>query len=234
MSVDTGIIKVIQMEPDGTRSAWLDCRQNLIPTPGKYLMAHNPAEAEAVLGWPLFAIGLQSSLNDNSRQFLGPIPSSWGPNTQLHLRGPLGHSFNLPPTARRIILAGLGNTFSRLLPLVQPALSSGADLAIFTSSPLPPLPPRLEIQPLDALPASLPWADFLVIDMPLEFIPKLRDFLGLEPFAGLPCAAQVLIHTAMPCAGIGECGVCAVPLQKKGYKLACKDGPVFNLNEIKW
>ncbi|MFN2151468.1 MAG: hypothetical protein ACK2T5_07730 [Anaerolineales bacterium] len=24
------------------------------------------------------------------------------------------------------------------------------------------------------------------------------------------------------------------PKQKKGYALACKDGPVFNLNQLEW
>jgi hypothetical protein len=30
---------------------------------------------------------------------------------------------------------------------------------------------------------------------------------------------------------MGECGVCAVNL-RKGYKLACKDGPVFDLRSL--
>jgi len=35
----------------------------------------------------------------------------------------------------------------------------------------------------------------------------------------------------MPCGGLGDCGLCAVDL-KRGWKLACKDGPVFDLNEL--
>jgi hypothetical protein len=234
MHVDTGIITVIQMEVDGTRTAQIDCPSKMIPGPGKYLLAHNLAEPEAVLGWPLFLVGVQPTLDKNTRQFLGPIPKSWGPNTQLQLRGPLGHGFNLPRATRRIALVNFGGQITRLLPLIQPALHAEADITIFTPSILPPLPPAVEIHPLDALPASLSWADFLIIDLPFEFLPRLRSFLGLEPFAGLPCAAQALVHTPMPCAGIGDCGACAVPARKKGYKLACKDGPVFNLNEIEW
>jgi hypothetical protein len=35
----------------------------------------------------------------------------------------------------------------------------------------------------------------------------------------------------MPCAGLADCGVCAVEL-RRGWKLACKDGPVFDLRDI--
>jgi hypothetical protein len=35
----------------------------------------------------------------------------------------------------------------------------------------------------------------------------------------------------MPCAGLAACGVCAVQT-RRGWKLACVDGPVFDLKEI--
>ena len=35
----------------------------------------------------------------------------------------------------------------------------------------------------------------------------------------------------MPCGGAAECGICAVPFGR-GWKLACKDGPVFELNPL--
>jgi hypothetical protein len=38
----------------------------------------------------------------------------------------------------------------------------------------------------------------------------------------------------MPCAGLAECGVCAVPAADKGYLLACEDGPVFEIETIAW
>ena len=43
--------------------------------------------------------------------------------------------------------------------------------------------------------------------------------------------AQALIVTPMPCGGIAECGVCAVTV-RRGWKMACKDGPVFDLKEL--
>jgi hypothetical protein len=43
--------------------------------------------------------------------------------------------------------------------------------------------------------------------------------------------AQVLIHTPMPCAGLAECGVCAVR-DRHDWKMACKDGPVFIMKDL--
>jgi NAD(P)H-flavin reductase len=43
--------------------------------------------------------------------------------------------------------------------------------------------------------------------------------------------AQVLVRTSIPCGGIADCGVCAV-MTKSNWKLACKDGPVFDLKEL--
>jgi hypothetical protein len=43
--------------------------------------------------------------------------------------------------------------------------------------------------------------------------------------------AQVLVVTPAPCGGLAECGVCAVTT-RRGWKMACKDGPVFSLNEF--
>ena len=150
------------------------------------------------------------------------------------MSGPLGSGFNVPPTIRRLALAVLGDTACRLLPVVNPALKSGADIAIFSTSPLPPLPPAIEIHSLSALAENLAWSDFLAIEIPLEKLPMLREILRLDPHESLPCQAQALIATPMPCAGIGDCGTCAVPIRQGGYELACKDGPVFDLVALDW
>jgi len=47
---------------------------------------------------------------------------------------------------------------------------------------------------------------------------------------GIDC--QVSLETKMAC-GIGVCLGCAC-VTKQGYKMACKDGPVFNARDILW
>ena len=237
MQIDTGKISLIQIEPDGNRAAQIDCDPRLIPRPGGYLLAHNPNESEAVLGHPLFPVGLPAVIegaSDFEPVNLAPIPRTWHPGTSLELRGPLGHPFNLPPAVRSLALIAFGESAGRLLPLIPLALQENTDIAIFCDVPLPSLPPIIEIHALNAISEAVAWADFLAIDMPLENIPIFRDILQLGLHDYLPCPAQILVSTPMPCAGIGECGVCAYPWRKKGYALACKDGPVFNLNQLQW
>jgi hypothetical protein len=236
MQIETGIIKVIHMDGDGNQAARIDCPQTIIPNPGKYLLAHNPSEPDSVLGESLFPVGNPGTLDDVESPTLGQIPPSWNPGTRLNLRGPLGHGFSIPVEARRLALVAFGDTSARLLPLIRPAIESGADIAIFTPAPPQPgsLPPAVEIHPLNALPDSLSWAAYLALDIPLGSLPHLRETLDLGPHDRIPCPAQALIWTPMPCGAAADCGACAVPTRKAGYKLACKDGPVFDLNELVW
>jgi hypothetical protein len=242
MQTDTGIIQVIQKLETGERAARIDCASGLILSPGKYILAYQKDEADSVLGWPLFPMGLTSppvgAQHTTRAQYdlplLGPIPSSWNPGTQLHIHGPLGHGFQIPHNTRRLAVAAFGDSAARLLPLIHPSLENEIDIAVFSSVPLPQLPPAIEIHKLRDLKDNLPWADFLAIDIPVKTLPDLRRRLGLDDYGRLPCQAQVLVTIPMPCAGIGDCGACAVQTQKRNYRLACKDGPVFDLKELDW
>jgi dihydroorotate oxidase B, electron transfer subunit (EC 1.3.3.1) len=49
---------------------------------------------------------------------------------------------------------------------------------------------------------------------------------------GHPLPCQVSIEERMAC-GVGVCLGCAVSA-KSGYKRVCKDGPVFDIDEIDW
>jgi hypothetical protein len=213
MQIDTGKISLIQIEPDGKRAAQIDCSPKVIPRPGGYLLAHNPNEPEAVLGCSLFPVGLPASMDGAANPgfvSLGPIPRTWHPGTTLELRGPLGRAFGLPPAVRNLALIALGESAGRLLPLIPLALEKNADIAIFSDVPLPSLPPIIEIHALNAISEAVTWADYLAIDMPLENIPIIRDTLKLGPHDYLPCPAQILVSTPMPCAGIAECGLAVV------------------------
>lgn len=151
----------------------------------------------------------------------------------LHLIGPLGHGFALPQNLQRLGLVALGETVSRLLPLVQLASQTRVGMTLFTNLALPQLPAALEVSPLGALPDALEWPDFLALDVPLEAIPQLRTCFGISDQGVLPCPAQVLVTAPMPCAGMAQCGACALP-GRRGWKLVCEDGPVFDLGELKW
>jgi NAD(P)H-flavin reductase len=236
MQANTGIIQVIQTDPGGVLAARFDCAIKLNPVPGKYLLAHNPAESEASIGVALFPVGLTGTWDEPDQVSLGPIPASWRPGTGIDLFGPLGHGFQLPKNLSRLGLAGFGGSIIRLLPLVTPAVEMNADVVIFASERHYPdsLPVSVEVQPLSALSENLSWASYMAFDIPIQALPSLRESLGLGPHDHIPCPVGALIEVPMPCGAVADCGACAVPARRGGYRLACKDGPVFDLKELEW
>jgi NAD(P)H-flavin reductase len=226
MALYPGRVVEIRLNQAGTTAAWIATPQQAIPAPGRYMMA---GDLESILPVPLFCA------EESSTGFLtaSPIPSSWQPGKSLSLWGPLGHGFTLPHGVRNLSLIALGESAGRLLPLATQLLTKGVAITLVTDITLPPLPSAIESSPTNTLDEILPWADFIAIDLPLTMLPNLRETLGLSPDEQLACPAQVLVMTAMPCGGIADCAVCAVPA-RKNWKLACKDGPVFDLNKIVW
>lgn len=226
-----GIVAEFQLNPEGKKTARLTCQEKAIPAPGQYVLAHAAADGEAPLATVLFCA------EGGTSSFIAapPIPDTWQLGTSLQLHGPLGKGFHLPGQIRNLALVALGDTVSRLLPLLafadNPALFLPPHL--FSSSPVSgaTLPISIEINPVADLPAALAWADYLVLDLPLARVPDLPKLLGLPAHHFPPCPAQILIHTPMPCGGRADCGVCAVGDARR-YWLACKDGPVFDLKDL--
>lgn len=217
------------MDSRGGLEAYVACPPGAIPPPGRYLSAYAPVDSDAPLATPLFL----SQLAPGGFWAAPPFPANWMPGTELILRGPLGTGFDLPAAVTRLALAALGDSPARLLPLARAALERDCAVTLYTDVCLSSLPSTLEIYPLGSLSEALNWPDLLALDLPLERLPALRSLLGLRPGDLLPCPAQALIWTPMPCAGLAECGACAVP-SRRGYKLACTDGPVFPLNTLEW
>jgi hypothetical protein len=227
MAVGNGRIIEIRLEADG-QSGQINCPPNLRPAPGQYLVATggDPYELLPVV---LFPAGYEQG----ELRVAAPLPGDWTAGMELRLRGPLGNGFRMPGTVRRLALCSLDGSPARLLPLAAQALSQRAAVTVYARSAVAGLPPEVEVLPVDLLPEASAWADFLALDIPLDHLPEVRERLGLNPFQRLACPAQVLIRTAMPCGGLAECGVCAVPTQR-GWALACEDGPVFDFNQIEW
>jgi dihydroorotate dehydrogenase electron transfer subunit len=127
-----------------------------------------------------------------------------------------------------LALAAIGSGPGRLLPLIAEA--PNAEVAIFCDI-ASELPLSIEQQGLENLPAALDWADFLAIDIALEDLDDLANYLKLKPPPPKKMQAQVLVRTAMPCGGLAQCGVCVLSTNS-GNKLACEDGPVFELRDL--
>ncbi len=232
MSTGKGQVVELILE-DGCRYVRVSCLPNLIPSSGQYLLAGDTSNAP--LPVPLFHTDStpQGGSMAPWRHFIAaaPIPDSWNPGLELHLRGPLGHGFTLPLSARRIGLIAFDISPARLKGLIRPALKQGAAVVLVCDSNPDNLPDDVEVQPMSSLHEIVEWADYVAFAVARENLNQLRERLGkLNQFAAEK-EAQILIHTPIPCGGIAECGVCAVTL-KSSWKLACKDGPVFNWKDM--
>lgn len=226
MQLHSGKITEIQWDSSGKLAAWISCPPEVIPNPGQYLMA---MDSDTILPTPLFL----RTRADNGFLTAPSIPTGWTPGTRLQLRGPLGKGFHVPISALKLALVALTDTSARLLSLVHPALQEGRSVALFTDTPLPPLPSDLEAHPLEALPEFISWADFIAVDLSLSDLPRLRQTFGLTLQEYLTCRGQALVLAPMPCGALADCGVCALKV-RNAWKLVCKDGPVFNLNDLEW
>jgi hypothetical protein len=208
-------------------SARISCPPELIPAPGQYLLAHANASPD-LLPVPLF-----SSRSTPNGFRSAPLPSHrWLPGDPLMLRGPIGHGFALPLAARKIALIACDDSPARLRGLIPAALKQGAEIVLVSDSSIEDLPEIIEIQPLKAMLEILQWADYAALDVARENLHGLREMLGEQDQAGLKSETQVLVHAAMPCGALAECGICAVTIRHE-WKMACKDGPVFNWKELK-
>lgn len=226
MHVDTG--QIDETFTEAGRAARIICAPSLVPAPGQYLLAHAPSEPNSPLPHPIFLAA------SHPRGFYAarPLPVSWTPGTQLTMRGPLGRGFHLPASAHRVALAAFGENPSRLLALLEPALTQNAEITLLADRPPKGLPPAIEILPLSALADTVKWADYLAIDAPRAALTAIHATLkpNSRPlFSGY--TIEILVETPLPCGGLADCGACAIHAQR-GTLLACKNGPVFDLKSV--
>jgi dihydroorotate dehydrogenase electron transfer subunit len=219
MQTSTGAIAEIFLE--GRHAARLTCPPGLIPAPGQYVLATCDGDPDSALARAIFPSGTCVGGFYSATR----LPALWLPGAGLSLRGPFGRGFHLPGAARRVALASFGESCGRVLALLEAALAQGAELTVLSDRPPAGLPARVEISPLAALPEAARWADYLAIEIGQE---QVRPRLAAMNAELNSANAQILVETALPCAGAAACGVCAVKV-RAGYLLACKDGPVFDL-----
>lgn len=211
---------------NGFRHAQISCAVNLIPSPGQYLLAGTASQSDPL---PVSLFSTESTLKGFTA--CAPIPENWTPGTEIILRGPLGHGFTLPLSARKVALVAFDDSPARLRELMRRALHQEVAVVLVCDTSEIQLPNEVEVQPLSTLGDVAAWADYIAIDVAREKLVGLKEMMRGQNQTSNKSETQVLIRTPLPCGGIAECGVCAVTL-KSGWKMACKDGPVFDWGEI--
>lgn len=225
MHTGKGQIVELMLE-DGNVRARISCPPSLIPAPGQYLLASSASFLDPL---PVSLFSTDSSPFGFTAA--SAIPAAWTPGTEIVLRGPLGRGFSLPSSARKVALIPFDDEASRLRGLTAPALRQGAAVVLLGDADMAGLPDAVEVQPFSMLEDVLAWAEYAAFDVLRESLPGLRERLGGTHPLWAGKEAQVLVSTSLPCGGVAECGVCAVML-KSGWKMACKEGPVFDWREI--
>ena len=223
------IAKLLEITQIGySRTGIFELPESHWPDAGQYLPCQRITGTPEVLVTNLFrTVGPAGGLT------LSSLPENWYPGDEVAYLAPQGNGFRLPTTARRVGLLAWGVTPVRLLPLVRLAMDQNAAVTLFYDVDnehdlLGWVPSMVEVVPVSALEDHLDWMDFLAVDLELA---ALDELAGVISGAVLPFVGQVLIRTPMPCRGLGACGVCAVKTNR-GWRLACKDGPVFSLGEV--
>lgn len=198
----------------------------ITPRAGQYFQVFAPGSEEPA-ATSLFLAGENISTWD----LTGTISPRWNPGGRLRWRGPLGHGFNLPGKVDKAAFIPWHDSGLMMLPLLQLALKQGAAVVWFSREVPDWLPPQVEVLPPEAVSDVFSWAEYIALTCDMQHYSELVSVLGVSRMDHLPCKAEVLLRTALVCGGIGDCGVCAVNTHL-GWKLACKDGPVFDLNQV--
>ena len=204
----------------------IGCAPSLVPAPGQYMLAH-PAGSAAPLAEAIFFVDAAPG----GFHAAPPLPDSWVLGKSIDLKGPLGRGFALPNSARKIALIAIDGPGSRLHGLMRQGMNQNLEIALISAEPVFDIPEAVEVQPIQAFRDVVHWADFIALDLEWKNFTGLKDLMeGLELIHAVR-EAQVLIHTLLPCGTLASCGACAVPV-RHGWKMACKDGPVFRLGDL--
>lgn len=143
----------------------ITCPPGLIPAPGQYLLVHQSA-SDLFPAWesPLPVSLFFSDSAPNGFITALQSPFSWRPGTSLNLRGPIGHGFVIPPSARKVALIAFDDAPVRLHGLIPVALKQNAEVVMICNSEVKDLPEVVEIQPLQAMLEIIQWADYAAME----------------------------------------------------------------------
>lgn len=223
--------------------------------PGQYLAVRlaSPGSFDPLVRQPIFvtsanaAAGTSSLLVSQSEigfSFLDAQPRG----AQLDVLGPLGTGWRVDPGARTLAIVGVAEHSAPLLALAHAAVGRNIAVSVMLGArrdePAPPalllpaaaeynvarsnVPPAAALKLLDD--NILRWADMLAIGLPHEYWTAVAQRVNQVRIRWGREFAQLVVMPPLLCC-VGVCGVCAVET-RKAFRLACVDGPVFDLRDL--
>ncbi len=255
--IKAAIISNIEVMPE-TRLVWLEApRIADAARPGQFVMVQ--CGADTLLPRPLSVHNVDNSnlallfnVVGNGTRWL----SQREKGDTLDIFGPLGNGFFIKPDSRNLLLVAGGIGIAPLCFLAYAALKEGKKATFITGARstdcLPPIVPPHSLYRKGVLPSS-----FNIVNatddgsegfkgLATDLIPAYLDGIN-QLFACGPAAmyltmarmpelknksVQISLEIMMGC-GMGVCYGCTIKT-KSGLKQVCKDGPVFDLDEIVW
>jgi len=246
--LDAAVVSIDEVMPD-VYLIWLNCP--LIASaakPGQFVMVRC---GDNLLRRPFSihqvnddrsSFALLFSVIGNGTEWLSQCKAS----DKLDVLGPLGNGFSILPKARNILLVGGGIGVAPLPFLAQTAMNKGCDVTLLLGAAsvcylCPPhlIPAEVEcIMSTDDGTAGVKGfitgvicqhylADQIFACGPA---PMYRTMAKMRELKGKP--VQVSLEARMGC-GFGLCYGCTIKT-KQGLKQICKDGPVFEMDDIIW
>jgi dihydroorotate dehydrogenase electron transfer subunit len=216
-------IESLVLSPLGRPGVRLHVTPAAIPAPGQAVLGCRP-DADEPFRHPL----LPFALHANGLSALIPEGATWQPGEHLDLLGPVGRGFRPPAARRRWLLAAFGASPEVLLPVLNLGVDRGVGLAMYADSPVPTLPPQVEVSP--DLDSALDWADYACLAVTAEWLEHTELVAPILQTARAARLAEIMVVLPMPC-GTGVCGACAVG-RGRAARCACTEGPVFPLEDL--
>ena len=248
--IATSVVSNTEVIAD-TYLIWLNSPTLVEAQPGQFLMVR--CEGETLLRRPL-SIHQLTTTEGNTK--LALFFSIVGKGTHwlsrckagdtLDILAPLGNSYTIHPSSHNLLLVAGGIGIAPLLFLAQRAIAQGYAVKILlgatSASRLYPqslLPPEAELiiatddgstgrkgMLTDILSEHIDQADQIFVCGPRPMYLRMANMGFKEK------PIQLSLETRMGC-GFGACYSCTIKT-KHGLMQVCKDGPIFELNVIRW
>lgn len=165
----------------------------------------------------------------------------------VDLLGPLGQGFVLGPESRNLLLVAGGIGIAPLVALAERGIADGFQVTLLLGAPT-----QSQLYPADLLPPQIrillatedgsAGRRGVVTDFLAELVNEADQVFACGPISMYNAMAsqgifkgksvQISLEARMGC-GMGYCYGCALET-KKGLRLVCEDGPVFDLDDIVW
>jgi dihydroorotate dehydrogenase electron transfer subunit len=171
------------------------------------------------------------------------------PGEKIDLLGPVGNGFSIYPKSRNLLMVAGGMGIAPFCFLAQEALKKNCTVKLVAGAktacqicPREYLPTGIEVIAATEdgtagekglvtaiLPKYSEWADQVFACGP---VPMYRAMAGQYDAVFKDKPFQVSLEVRMGC-GMGFCYACTINT-RQGLKQACKDGPVFNMEDVVW